>query len=386
MNKSNFNGDINYEKYSNDALANYWDILNTYENSQKDLAYKYLKARKLREEGYKLIEISKLLNIPKHTLYGWNISKGNPYSLNCVKKIIELDLLPLTPKNKKFGLIVKLFAYILTDGNINQSLRNIIICGELEDLRFLSKEIFNSFPTERFSIVSKNTKGILEGRTIKGVSHYLQINSVALGRLLYALGAPKGDKVKQIMNLPKWIFNLDDDLKKVFLGILWSTEGSKPIRTARGKYVGGYNLYFTMAKDIRLIKHHIKFLNQIGLLFKELSIETTKVKLGTNRTKRKDGIISQNCYFYIRSNHKNFIRFYEEIPIFARKKEEKFDEAIKYFKNIAKRKEERDALKQKVLNKAKELFSLGYSTKAAAKKIGIPRSTLRYWLNEGNSN
>jgi hypothetical protein len=385
MNKVNFNNHIDYENYSDNALANYGDIINTYESSQKDLAYKYLKARKLRRKGYKLVDISRFLNIPSQTIYGWNISKGNPYSLNCVKSLLNLDLLPLISQNtEKFKIILKLFAYILTDGNISQSFANITICGELEDLESLSEDIIKNFPTARFSIVSKNTRGILEGRAINGVIDYLQINSVALGRLLYVLGAPKGDKVKQIINLPKWIFNLDDDLKKVFLGVLWSAEGSKPIRTTRGKYIGGYNLYFTMAKDIRLMKHHIKFLNQIRLLFKEFGIETTEVKLGTTKTKRKDGIISQNCYFYIRSNYKNFIRFYEKIPVFARKKKEKFDEAYPYFKGIAKRKQKRDELKQKVLNKANELFSLGYSTKSTAEKIGIPRSTLRYWLEEYN--
>jgi len=178
------------------------------------------------------------------------------------------------------------------------------------------------------------------------------------------------------------IFGLDKDLKKIFLGVLWSTEGSKPIRTKRGKKIGGYNLSFTMAKDIRLMSHHIKFLNQIRLLFEEIGIETTEVKLGTTKTKRKDGIVSQNCYFYIRSNYKNFIKFYEEIPIFARKKKEKFDEAIKYFRNIAKRKQDRDILKDDILNKAERLFNSGYSTKRVAEIMEIPRSTLRYWLNE----
>jgi len=383
MIKSKFNGEINYENFSENAIANYQDILNTYDSSQKKLAYKYLKARKLRKEGYKLVYISKFLNTPSQTVYGWSTSKGNPYSLNCVKYLIESELLPLIPKNnKKFELIVKLYAYLLTDGNLSQKIGNIRIAGEFEDLKSLRKEIKDNLPDLRLNIKSKISEGILESREIRGISNSLNINSVGLGRLLYVLGAPQGDKVKQIITLPKWILDLEDNLKKVFLGVLWSTEGSKPLKTKKGENIGGYNLYFTMAKDIRLISHHIKFLNRIKSLFEQIGIETTEVKLGTNKTKRKDGIISQNCYFYIRSNYKNFIRFYERIPIFAKRKKEKFDEAIKYFKNIAKRKEERANLKQKVLNEARELFSLGYSTKSTAKEIGIPRSTLRYWLKE----
>jgi len=336
MIKSKFNSEINYDNFSGSAIANYQDILNTYDSFQKNLAYKYLKARKLRKEGHKLVDISKFLNIPKQTIYNWSISKGNPYSLNCVKSLIEYGLLPLISKNdKKFEFIVKLFAYILTYGNLSQKIGNIRIAGELEDLKLLNDEINGIFPTVRLHMESKNSKGILENREIRGISHCLHINSVALGRLQYVLGAPQGDKVKQVLALPKWVFSLEDNLKKVFLGVLWSTEGSKPLRTKKDKNTGGYNLYFTMAKDIRLISRHIKFLNQIRSLFEQIGIETTEVKLGTTKTKRKDGIISQNCYFYIRSNYKNFIKFYEQIPIFARKKKEKFDESIKYFKNIA---------------------------------------------------
>ncbi|MBI4226463.1 HAD family hydrolase, partial [Candidatus Roizmanbacteria bacterium] len=155
------------------------------------------------------------------------------------------------------------------------------------DLKLLNDEITDIFPTVRLHMESKNSKGILENREIRGISHCLHINSVALGRLQYVLGAPQGDKVKQVLALPKWVFSLEDNLKEIFLGVLWSTEGSKPLRTKKDKNTGGYNLYFTMAKDIRLISHHIKFLNQIRMLFKEAGIETTEVKLGTTKTKRK---------------------------------------------------------------------------------------------------
>ena len=86
--------------------------------------------------------------------------------------------------------------------------------------------------------------------------------------------------------------------------------------------------------------------------------------------------------FYIKSNHKNFIRFYNDIPIFAMKKAQKFDEAYKHYIKIAERIQKREILKNDVLNKAKELFRQGYSTKKASEIVGIPRSTLRYWINQ----
>lgn len=379
MNKNKFNNQIDFENFNKNAIVNYSDILNTYDDSQKILAYKYLKARKLRNKGHKIVEISNLVGIPKPTLYGWNSSnssKGNPYSLNCIKNLKDLGLLPLISRdNDKFRLILKLFAYVLTDGCINKSFSNVYICGELADLKSLGKEIDKFFPNGKFSIISKSTKGNLEGREIKGISHYMQINSRPLGRLLHVLGCPKGDKVKQIMNLQKWIFDLDVELKKIFLGVLWSAEGSKPIKAKRN-----YHLYFTMAKDVRLLNHHIEFLDQIRHLFEEMNIETTKVKLGTSKTKRKDGILSRNCYFYIKGDCENFIRFYELIPIFSSYKKQKFDEAYSHYVDVYNRKIESKELKQSVLNETKELFKLGYSVNSVSKKLKVPRSTLRYWL------
>ena len=289
MIKSKFNNEIDYEKFSEKALVNYWDILNTYPNEQKDSAYKYLKARDLKRKNYKITDISKLLSLSKNTIYGWNISKGNPYSLNSIKELIDLDLLPLIYQNNpKFIFVLKLYAYILTDGNINEKLANIKVAGELEDLKLLSQEIDKILPSVKWSIHTYKTKGILEGRSINGVSHCLYINSTALGRLLYILGAPKGDKVKQILTIPDWVFKLNSDLKKIFLGVLWSAEGSKPIKTTRG-----YNLCFGMAKDIRLQEHHVKFLNQIRELFQELGIQTTALNVDKRFTTRQDGVWSE---------------------------------------------------------------------------------------------
>mgnify|MGYP001567534520 CR=1 FL=1 len=378
MTKSKFNGDVDYEKLSEKALVNYDSILNTYSNEHKDLTYKYLKARDLRKSGYKLKDISKMIGVPESSVYRWSSLNQNPYSLNCIKELMDLELLPLTQQNTpKFIIILKLYAYIFTDGYISEKFSNIKVAGELEDLKLLGQEIGEIFPSVKLSIHTYQTKGILDGRKINGISHCLYINSTALGRLLYVLGAPKGDKVKQILTIPDWVFKLNSDLKKVFLGVLWSAEGSKPIKTTRG-----YNLCFGMAKDIKLQEHHVNFLNQIRALFQEFDIQTTLLNIDKRFTTRQDGVISQKVYFYIKGGYTNFIRFYEDIPIFAMKKAHKFNETYKHYLDVAKRVQKRELLKNSVLNEAKELFSQGYSTKRTSEIIGVPRSTLRYWTNK----
>ena len=378
MVKSKFNSSIDYEKFCETALVNYDRILNTYSNEHKGLAYKYLKARDLRKNGYKLKDISKMIGVPESSVYRWSSLNQNPYSLNCIKELMDLEMLPLIQQNTpKFILILKLYAYIFTDGYISEKFSNIKVAGELEDLKLLSQEIGGSFPSVKLSIHTYPTKGILEGRSINGISHCLYINSTALGRLLCVLGAPKGDKVKQILTIPDWVFKLNSDLKKIFLGVLWSAEGSKPIKTTRG-----YNLCFGMAKDIRLQEHHVKFLDQIRELFQELDIQTTALNADKRFTTRQDGVISQKVYFYVKGGYKNFIKFYENIPIFAMKKAQKFEEAYKNYLNVAERVQKRELLKKDVLNKAKELFGQGYSTNKTSKIIGVPRSTLRYWISK----
>lgn len=368
---------IDYEKKHKKAIIDYKDIINTYPKYHRDMAHNYMIARKLKLRAVRTSKISKHLRIPKATIEGWSY-KAKPFPLRSVEELEKLDLLPLFPtQNSRFGLIVKLFAYILTDGTINKNnLSNIKIAGDYEDLLSLKKEINNIFPRVSCSIHKWKSKGSLEGRKIEGLTNALEINNTALGRLLYALGVPIGDKVIQSFKLPNWIFELNRDLKRIFLGVLWSCEGSKPLICKNR-----YNLSFCMAKNEKLKQEHKLFLNQIRDLFQEFDIDTSDIAWDKRRTLRQDKVVSRKAYFYIRSYSKNFLKFYHQIPLFAKKKQEFFEVMLGKVMNIEKRKEQRKKLQKDILNSATKLLEEGYSKNYISNELRIPRSTLRYWLD-----
>ena len=368
---------IDYEKKNKNSIVDYRDVINTYSKYHQDRAYSYITARKLKFGGVRTSEISKQLKISKFTIEGWSY-KSKPFPLRSIEELNELNLLPFIPvQNSRVELIVKLFAYILTDGTINKNnLSNIKIAGDYEDLLSLKKEINNIFPRVSCSIHKWKSKGNLEGRKIEGLTNALEINNTALGRLLYVLGAPIGDKVIQSFKLPNWIFELNRDLKRIFLGVLWSCEGSKPLIHKKG-----YNLNFGMSKDERLKKEHKFFLNQIRYFFQEFNIDTSNIAWSNKRTLRKDKIISRKAYFYVRSYSKNFLKFYHQIPLFAKKKQEFFKAMLNNVMNIEKRKEQRKKLRKDILNDTLKLLEGGYSKNYISNELKIPRSTLRYWLN-----
>jgi len=127
------------------------------------------------------------------------------------------------------------FAYIVGkvtgDGNLDQLFTSRFIGQYKEDLEALKELLANKFGIKRSQMTIRE-------RFSKGRSYLLQVNNSAFGRTLYALGAPKGNKIKTNFLVPRWIM-VSVDSSRYFLQALLEDELTtiKVVRKAHVKTI-----------------------------------------------------------------------------------------------------------------------------------------------------
>lgn len=353
------------------SIINYKDIIKTFEEKERIFAFNYIKAKEIRKNGILLKDIAKSLNISNHTVSGWS-SKTIPRTIHCVNRLTKLGLLPLNPENtKKFILFLKIFAWIFGDGHISNGFSQIVLAGDSETIKPLYKEVKLIFPSFKINIKTIKTEGDYKGRKIIGECTYLAINDSPFARLLYAAGAPKGNKVIQKFKLPEWLFTADNKFKSVFLGGLWSTDGSRPTWGKRGFY-----LCFQMNKSLKFKNEHETFMNSVRNLFETLGIESYKVRWNKTLYERKDSEVTDKAYFYISTKPKNFMKFYENIPIFNIRKHLEFKRTYFIIKNKLENREKRRV----IFLRANVLHKNGLSLNEISRELKLPYSTVKVWI------
>jgi len=352
------------------AIITYESIIKTFNLRQQELAFNYIKARLMRKQGLKLRDIANELKVSEQTLRGWS-SKTTPRAIRCVIKLTKLNLLPLVLNNTpEFELFLKIFGWIFGDGNIN-NLQQITLVGNKPTIKLLRKETKLIFPFIGHSIKTIKTNGEFQGRKIVGEGTNLIINDAAFSRLLYAAGAPKGNKTIQSIKIPIWLINADRKLKSIFLGALWSTDGSKPVWGGRGFY-----LCVKFNKSLRFKNEHEIFLNSIRELLREFDITTSEIKWKERPYKRKDGEIVDSAYFYVSTKAENFLRFCKEIPIFNIERKIEFEDTLLKIRNKLENREDRRVVYAKV----KELSRNGKSIREVSETLNLPYSTAKVWI------
>lgn len=360
-----------------DAIVTFEDIIRTYNKKEQELAFNYIAAKKMRKQGVKLKDIAIKLKIPKQTVSNWS-SKTTPRAIRCVITLTKLGLLPLISKNNsKFKLFLKIFAWIFGDGNLGNNLTQITLAGDRKTLQLLMKEIKLELPSLKCKLKTKETEGVFQDRIIKGRANYLIINNAVISRLLYAAGAPKGDKIVQAIKIPQWVFKLPDELKSIFLGVLWSADGTKPIWSKRSFY-----LCFQLSKVLELKKEQENFMNEIRKLLGQFGIKSTAVKWSKESyIRNKDGKLVSKSYFYVSCSAENYIKFFRFVPNFSDDRKKEFIRTLRIVKNRIKRSKYRNVLFLEV----KKEFEKGKSIKEISKRFKLPYSTVKVWVEGINS-
>jgi len=365
-------------------IVTFEDFLKTYPEKTQELVKIYFKTMNLRKKyGYGSKKIAKLLDISRHTIDDWLYEGQIPKPIKATKSLQQMKLtLPfVVSKNPRFKFFVKLLAFSFGDGGITSNFRPYFT-GKEVDLKILKEEIKYIFPSFRCKIIKiKNKNAKINGRTIKGTSFILNLQnngSCILGRLLYAAGAPKGNKVLIPFLVPSWIMNGEKWIKKLFLNVLLGNEVQAP-RIDKSRSACFSCCIFRMTKIEKFKNTQKQFLNQIKKLLEDFGIQSSEVEEDSPRKERKDGQISYPLYFRIQKNKLNLYRFYKEFKLlYAKGKQEDFNDAIR----VVKKSLEKELLKNEWYVKGQKLRTRKWGCRRIARYLGVPkrRSMIDGWL------
>jgi len=111
------------------------------------------------------------------------------------------------------------FAYlvgkVMGDGHLDKNF-SLSFVGKKNEIYCLKIHISKTFGLRQSKLPVKRRESM-------GVSYRLSVNNCLLGRILFLLGAPQGNKTKQTFLIPSWIVG-NMDAKKAFLQALLEDE------------------------------------------------------------------------------------------------------------------------------------------------------------------
>jgi len=254
----------------------------------------------MKREEYNPLEISGILGLSKWTIKDWDKTR-------LPRIIARINEFKKRSWHRNQFRLLKEIAYfigkITGDGNLDNKFTIRFISGKRIDLITLRKIIMNKLriPKNKFSsIIKRQNNG--------GKSYLLQINDALLGRLVYGLGAPRGNKTKICFNIPKWIIKKKIYSKFYLQGLLEDELTTIKFRKDRkNKFT---NIMLKMAKIKRLMPTHIKFLNNIKFIIERFgincsSVSTVRTNIYQNNT--------ESAYFRILPNKENILKYRDQI-------------------------------------------------------------------------
>lgn len=229
----------------------------------------------------------------------------NTYQTRIPKRKLELlltrNLVPLFQDSYLAQKSAFLVGKIMGDGNLDKRYTCRFI-GQINDLTNL-----RVFLVENFSIKENSIK--IYYRENIGKSYLLQVNDSLLGRYLYALGAPIGNKTNNPFLVPKWII-LSERCKKSYLQGIFDDELAT-IKIKREKF--GREATFRMAKVEKYQDNLTTFLQQIKDLTESLSVVCGPIGQPHFENLHQNGEKTFSQCFRILGNKENLIKFHKNI-------------------------------------------------------------------------
>lgn len=317
-------------------------------------------------------EISDKYNISKGRLNHWFNAQKIPRPLRAINCLKQKDFLPLKiEETEKFKTILRLFSWMYGDGTLGKADCYISLTGQKEDLEVFAKEIEKNLGFEtRITFVQTKGNGIAYHLEVQGDGNRL------LGRLLYAMGAPIGDRVKQVFYLPEWLINSPKWVKKEFLEILFANELQTPILD-KNKISAVKSMNLRLSKDKKLMEHHKKFLSQIKELISEFDLDTSDISIESGEFLRKDGIISKAAGFPILTNHINFLKFANTFNLkYCKSKQESIEKVKKkVIEELSK-----EIRITKLYDKAMEMKKQGHGLAKTSRTLNLEYGRIKSWF------
>jgi len=284
----------------------------------------------------------------------------NTYFTKIPKKQLSLLILrkwlPIK-KNSKFAEeCAYLIGKIMGDGHLDKRFNTIFI-GQEKETNDLKDYISNTFN------INKN-KFSIKFRKAKGVSYRLSVNDNLLGRMLFCLGAPIGNKTKQEFLIPEWILS-NKQFKRRYLQALLEDE----LTTVKiEKCNHSIEPRLKLAKKEELISNLREFMKQIKEAIESFGVRCSQISKPSKGKDKK----SIELYFHIKRNKENIIKFAKNIGFRVNK------EKIKHLHSCVKVLEKTLFNRKPLINEEKiiVLRNRGLSIREISKVISLNKSSV----------
>lgn len=234
-----------------------------------------------------------------------------------IKNLKKKGLLPLRFSSEKLPIIVRLLGFLTGDGWLGKEKERwkVKFIGKPEDLEEIIKDIAKlGYKVGKVNVQQCNSEITYsngETRKIEGKTNSINIGSLSLPILFYALGSPFGNKSRNKFEVPRWIFRSPLWIKRLYLAGYFGAEMTKPNVRIAEKYRFG-NPTISINKIENLKENGYKFLSQINSLLEDFGIEVIKITEHTGvKTKKGDNTIKLRLR--LSSKEENLIKLWGKI-------------------------------------------------------------------------
>jgi len=367
----NKNGKIDYVEAKNvesgdeiiskaeDVIIDEQDIINTYDERQQEqcrLYYQYLGIkRKNPTWGYK--RIAKAMNQPIGKTRWWHASRHIPIPIQTADWLRKRGLLPLKIDNPKLPLIAKVLGATFGDGGIFENLNGIFLSSSEKE----AVEEFKKDLEEIFNLKNNENSRIIEGG-VYGHSWCYQNTNRNIIRFFLASGAPEGNKTKLALEIPNWIYLLDNLLDEFFGSFFGGELGTPKVHKQKNR-LQTLDIAITGTKELE--DNRINFLNKIKRYLEDKEVYSTAL---VKKITKNEKLLLYRLLISIKFD--NVVNFIKSVKInYCKYKKDKLINAINEFR----------ALKR---NKYDELISRGYGAESVMKLLQLTPKSLYMVLNE----
>ncbi|MBI2547238.1 MAG: RtcB family protein [Candidatus Aenigmarchaeota archaeon] len=234
-----------------------------------------------------------------------------------VNRLKKQGLLPLKMDNQKLPILTKLLGFLTGDGWLGRAKGrwSMKFIGKLENLERIREDIkkLGYSATKVYTQRCKSNVTYTDGkkRTIDGETNTTVIGSLSLPILMYALGAPLGNKSRKEFEVPRWILQSPLWIKRLYLAGYFGAELTKPsIRLIEKYRFGMARLSINKLADKK--ENGLKFLRQIESLLNEFGVKVAKT-FEIKGVKTKDGKETIKLRIDISSKEDNLKKLWSKI-------------------------------------------------------------------------
>lgn len=215
---------------------------------------------------------------------------------NQFKKLRSQKWAPIKENSQFAKTTAYVIGKVMGDGHLDSNFTTSFISNNKKELKNLKILLSNVYNLNQKHCTIKERKSL-------GYSSILNIHDCLFGRILFCLGAPKGNKTKKAFLIPKWIFNSKNNSKSFLKGLL--EDELTTIKIEKNNY--SVSPILKMSKDKTLADNLEIFLKQIKFLLERFNVACSSIRCENTNKKTK------SLYIKIYRNKQNIINFYKNI-------------------------------------------------------------------------